>query len=95
MPGRHVNWEKISLASGLEQTSTELRRIAQYDFDAISGWLAETGPSRGKPSINSRGERRRLAWNLPDHFNLLPEEKRAKILEWVKVDAVCNAIHLS
>jgi len=42
MLGRHFNWEEISLASGLEQASTELRRIAQCGFDAISRWLVDT-----------------------------------------------------
>lgn len=49
--GRHVNWEEISLACGLEQVSAELRRVGQYGFDAILRWLAETGPSHRKPSV--------------------------------------------
>ncbi|SCX34226.1 hypothetical protein [Agrobacterium rosae] len=32
----------------------------------------------------SPAQRRCLAWHLPDDFNLLPEEKRAEILEWVR-----------
>ena len=59
MLGRHVNWEEISFACGCGQASAELRRIAQYGFDAISRWLAETGPGRGKPSINSKGAKTR------------------------------------
>lgn len=59
MLGRHVNWEEISFACSCGQASAELRRIAQYGFDAISRWLAETGPGRGKPSINSKGAKTR------------------------------------
>jgi hypothetical protein len=51
MLGRHVNWDEISLASGLEQTSTELRRIAQDGVEAISRWLAESGPGRTQKAL--------------------------------------------
>lgn len=55
MFGRHVNWEEISLACGLEQISAELRRVGQYGFDPISRWLAETGRSHKRPSAARKG----------------------------------------
>lgn len=59
MLGRHVNWEEIPLACGCAQTSAELRRVAQYGFDAISRWLAETGPSHRKPSFTPKAPKTR------------------------------------
>ncbi|NSZ66093.1 hypothetical protein G6L16_024240 (plasmid) [Agrobacterium tumefaciens] len=59
MLGRHVNWEEISLACGCAQTSAELRRVAQYGFDAISRWLAETGPSHRTPSFTPKAPKTR------------------------------------
>lgn len=50
MLGRHVNWEEILLACGLEQITAEIRRVGQYSFDAISRWLAETGRSHRRLS---------------------------------------------
>ncbi|MGV1872685.1 hypothetical protein [Agrobacterium rosae] len=54
MLGRHVNWEEISCACGLEQTSAELRRVAQYDFDSISRWLTEPGSRHGTTSATGK-----------------------------------------
>ena len=54
MLGRHVNWEEISLACGLEQTSAEFRRVAQYGFDAISRWLTEPGSRHKNPSATGK-----------------------------------------
>jgi hypothetical protein len=59
MLGRHVNWEEIALACGLEQISAELRRVGQYGFDAISRWLADT---RGRRSVACGSWR--LTWKL-------------------------------
>ena len=41
------------------ETSAELRRIAQYGFDAISRWLADTGPSHRRPSITCNSTKTR------------------------------------
>ncbi|SCX34223.1 hypothetical protein [Agrobacterium rosae] len=54
MLGRHVNWEEISCACGLEQTSAELRRVAQYGFDSISRWLTEPGSRHGTTSATGK-----------------------------------------
>ncbi len=59
MLGRHVNWEEISLACGLEQISAELRRVGQYGFDAISRWFAETGRSHKRPSATGKATKTR------------------------------------
>ncbi|MBD8694474.1 hypothetical protein IFT56_23125 [Rhizobium sp. CFBP 13717] len=59
MLGRHVNWEEISLASGLGQTSAALRRVAQYGFDAISRWLAETGLGHIMRSVSRKSTKTR------------------------------------
>jgi hypothetical protein len=55
------------------------------------GYFKEKLPYQSRARIGydigddvSPAERRRLAWHLPDDFNLLPEEKRAEILEWVR-----------
>lgn len=57
--GRHVNWEEISCSCGLEQTSGQFRRVAQYGFDAISRWLAETGRVHTRPSATRRAAKTR------------------------------------
>ena len=59
MLGRHVNWEEISLACGVEQISAELRRVGQYDLDAISRCLAQTGRSHKTPSAVRQAAKRR------------------------------------
>lgn len=55
------------------------------------GYFKEKLPHQSRAGVGydvgddvSPTERRRLSWHLPDDFNSLPEEKRAKILEWVR-----------
>lgn len=59
MLGRHVNWEEIACACGLEQTSAELRRVAQYGFDAISRWLTEPGSRHRTTSATGKSAKTR------------------------------------
>lgn len=54
-----------------------------------------THPSRmitgGGLETLSTTERRRLAWHLPDDYDLLPKAKREEILDWVRTVVVTGA----
>jgi hypothetical protein len=70
--------------------SLEIVRRIERHYRLPEGELVSRLPHRARAAKGhvlegvSASERRRLAWHLPDNFNVLPREQQEQIVEWVR-----------
>jgi len=74
----------------LSVDSFEMLRRIERRYRLPEGYLKAKLPHQGRATRGhllggiQASERRRLAWHLPDNFNLLPPAEQERILEWVR-----------
>jgi hypothetical protein len=77
--------------------SLEILRRIEHRYRLPPGYFKAKLPHSSRSSVGrsvtniGAAERRRIAWHLPDDFDLRPLAEREKILEWVRTVVVSGA----
>jgi len=95
--GAHEIFDPQTIRSWVQGTkaprsvdSFEMLRRIERRYRLPEGYLKAKLPHQGRATRGhlldgiQASERRRLAWHLPDNFNLLPPAEQERILEWVR-----------